>query len=702
MKLSLKSKILFPVTMFILAGTFVSILFTYNISKKIIINMTKEHLVDSVDFTAVRLNDWIKNELRDINQLTKYRNIKEATKYWGLREDANMQLSDYIKKKPYFEEIFLSNLQGKVVSSSMKTFSGNTDLSGKDYYTRALKGEFTLTDPFKSKKTGHPVFIICFPVYLNKIVSGALCAVIDINWISEKFIRPFREKKTGYAYMVTRSGLALYHPLKENILKLNINGFDFGKKILRRKSGFIKYNWQGTSKVVAFKQIKATGWIIGAGINLYDLTASATALRNVLIVIGLVSLFVLVAGIWFLLGYFVIKPINTCTLFAKKMGSGDLNAAIEYTSNDEIGIMVKSMTDMTANFRTLISDILSIANGVATSSGRLKKISTAITDWANKTGVMSAKATDNTTNITGNIKSIATAAVEVSSQAESVASFSNTVSANMEETGGNVVDLSMSIDTVASAIEEMYTSLNEVSKNSNAGASVTQDASKQAAIASDTINKLGVSAKEIGKIVDLIQGIASQTNLLSLNAAIEAAGAGEAGRGFAVVANEVKELARQTSGATQTISETIETMQENTRAAVDAIVKIVQVINEINTIMGTIASAVEEQTATTNEISRSIASTAENSTVVSANAEDVVKTMTQVSSSLGELSKGAEMIAKDVSEAFSGAENVLANVTELNGLLETSSDIITEITTESDELSGLSDTLKEGVLKFKL
>ncbi len=702
MKLKLKSKILFPIIVLIIAGTFVSIMLAYNISKKTIIKMAKEHLVDRVDFTAVRLDDWMKNEIAELDQLTKYKNIREATKYWGLREDGSLRLADYVKTRPYFERIFLTDLMGKVVSSSAKILPENADVSEKEYFKKAIKGKISITDPFKDKKTGNPVFVISFPVYLNKIVAGSLCAVVDISWISGKFITTFREGNTGYAYLGTDKGLILSHPVKRYIMNLNVRKFNFGKRLLQEKSGFIRYKWQGKAKVLAFKQIKTTGWIIGAGVSLEELTAPVTALRNFLIVVGLVLLAALVSGIWFLLGSFVIKPITACTLFAEKMGSGDLNASIEYKSYDEIGIMVKSMTKMASNFRILISDILDMANGVAASSVSLKNISDVITKWSEQTGVMCSQLTDNTTNIAGNIKSIAAAAVEVSSQAESVASFSNTVSSNMEETGENVVELSMSIETIASSIEQMYTSLNEVSKNSNTGASVTQDAAKQAVIASEIINKLGASAKEIGKIVDLIQGIASQTNLLSLNAAIEAAGAGEAGKGFAVVANEVKELARQTSGATHTISETIETMQENTRSAVDAIVEIVQVINEINTIMGTIAAAVEEQTATTNEISSSVASTAENSTAVSANAEDVVKTMTQVTSTMEELSKGTEIIAQDVSEASTGTESVLNSFNELNALLEKSTGVITEIHTESDELSGFSDTLKENVLKFRL
>ena len=177
--------------------------------------------------------------------------------------------------------------------------------------------------------------------------------------------------------------------------------------------------------------------------------------------------------------------------------------------------------------------------------------------------------------------------------------------------------MSVSINTVATAIEQMYASLNEVAKSSGKGASMTEDASEKANQTLLIVNDLGEAAESIGDVVVFIKNITSQTNLLALNATIEAAGAGESGKGFAVVANEVKELARQTARATENIHSKIKAIQKNTKAAIKALAGIVEIIADINSIMGTIAAAVEEQTATTNEISRNISDTAASSIDVS-------------------------------------------------------------------------------------
>ncbi len=212
------------------------------------------------------------------------------------------------------------------------------------------------------------------------------------------------------------------------------------------------------------------------------------------------------------------------------------------------------------------------------------------------------------------------------SSAEELTAVSTQMAANAEETAAqaNVVSaaseqVSKNVQTVATGVEEMNSSIREIAKNATESARVAGQAVSAAEVANKTISKLGDSSLEIGKVIKVITSIAEQTNLLALNATIEAARAGEAGKGFAVVANEVKELAKETAKATEDIGHKIEAIQSDTRGAVDSIQQIGKVIAQINDISNTIASAVEEQTATANEMSRNVGEAAKGTSEIAQN-----------------------------------------------------------------------------------
>ena len=230
------------------------------------------------------------------------------------------------------------------------------------------------------------------------------------------------------------------------------------------------------------------------------------------------------------------------------------------------------------------------------------------------------------------ILSITENAVQVASASEELNTTSQQITANSEETSAqaDVVSkaaqaVSQNLQTVATGAEEMGASIKEIAKNATEAAKVATSAVKVAETTTATVSKLGESSNEIGQVIKVITSIAQQTNLLALNATIEAARAGEAGKGFAVVANEVKELAKETAKATEDISRKIEAIQTDTKAAVEAIASISGVINQINDISSTIATAVEEQNATTNEMSRNVSEAAHGSGEITSNITGVAE-----------------------------------------------------------------------------
>jgi methyl-accepting chemotaxis protein len=273
----------------------------------------------------------------------------------------------------------------------------------------------------------------------------------------------------------------------------------------------------------------------------------------------------------------ITRPLHTVSSVLEAVANGDLTHTADVDSRDELGVMADAVNRANNGMRETLGTIGGHADALAAASEELSVTS----------------------------REIGAGAEQSAAQATAVAAAAEQVSANVQ--------------TVAAGSEEMGASIAEIAHNASEAAKVAAQAVQAAATTTATVARLGESSTEIATVVKLITSIAEQTNLLALNATIEAARAGEAGKGFAVVATEVKELAQETAKATEDISARVQAIQGDTAGAIEAIAEISAIIGRINDFQLTIASAVEEQSATTGEMNRNVAEAATGTTEIASN-----------------------------------------------------------------------------------
>ncbi|NLD36064.1 MAG: methyl-accepting chemotaxis protein [Desulfatiglans sp.] len=366
---------------------------------------------------------------------------------------------------------------------------------------------------------------------------------------------------------------------------------------------------------------------------------AGTTYRNTIITFFIIIAIGVLIGLLmaFILGRGITKPVKAAIAGLRDIaeGEGDLTRRLNISSKDEVGELARWFDTFIGKLQGIISDVAQSTNTLGVSSKDLSGLSSEMSEG------------------TGNI----------SSKSRTVASASEQMSSSMVSIAASMEQASTNLDIVASSAEEMSATVNEIAKNAENARGITGKAVTQAGSATAKVDKLGGSAKKIGKVTEAITEISDQTNLLALNATIEAARAGEAGKGFAVVANEIKELAKQTAEATEEIKTLVKDIQDDTSGTVVEISEITKIINDVNEIVTMIATAVEEQSTATREIAGNVSQASQGITSVNENVAQSSTVSNEIAKDIG-----------DVNSLVDDLNNVGANVNksavELNGLVE--------------------------------
>jgi methyl-accepting chemotaxis protein len=377
------------------------------------------------------------------------------------------------------------------------------------------------------------------------------------------------------------------------------------------------------------------GLLAGAEKQSDEMTVQAnSSIHTVMLTAGLGLLVSLVAALWIGIKG-LSRPIGDLKIVMEAFARNELKADVPGVKRrDEVGEMARTVEV----FKT---------NGLEVERMKADQLVTEQRTAQQRKADMIKLANDFEGAVGEIIDTVSSASTELEASARTLTStaersqqLTTVVAAASEEASTNV-------QSVASATEEMASSVNEISRQVQTSASIAGEAVAQARKTNDRVGELAKAASRIGDVVELINTIAGQTNLLALNATIEAARAGEAGRGFAVVASEVKALAEQTARATGEISQQITGIQNATHESVGAIKEIGDTIGKMSEIASTIASAVEEQGAATQEISRNVQQAAQGTTQVSANIADVQRGASETGSASSQVLAAAQSLSRD-------------------------------------------------------
>lgn len=452
--------------------------------------------------------------------------------------------------------------------------------------------------------------------------------------------------QTGYIFALDAGkdkGTLTIHPAKEgaNILaSKDANGREFIKEMLEMKNGVIRYDWKNEErgekvpreKLTVASHFEKWNWVIGSGSYIDEFTQEVAAVRNRIAIGGLVMVLIALALVHFISRQWIALPLKNVVKVMERIAEGDLTGQIRPASNDEVGQLLAATGQMSENLRVAITEIHQAAENLAASSDQLNVAS------------------------------------------EEVAEGSRTQSQAAESMAASVEEMTASIQQVADHARSARDMSAAAGESSSEGAQVIDGAAQEMTkiatsvkAASQTVTMLGTRSDEISAIVNVIKEIADQTNLLALNAAIEAARAGEQGRGFAVVADEVRKLAERTSQSTQEISVMIESIQSGTQEAVAS--------------MDTGVAQVEDGVQYAHRAGDSIAR-------IRTEASQVAEAVDGISIALGEQSAASNLIAENVSQIVLQAE---ANHTNAAQTAEA-----------ANRLQALANSLKTSVSHFKV
>lgn len=623
---SLRNKLVVPTLALFVLGLGLSSRLTYTVCRNALTASVNEQMDQLSESTMKSIASWVGERRREIvvwterpslsDALTPGENVLEA------RKKASAYLERFHADAPYYEDLLLADPNGELVSGSRAQNVAVNNVADRDYFKRAMKGEVVVSNVLKSRTSGNPVFVVAAPVLTNGVPVGVFLGSVHLTYFTRNFIDPVKIGPSGYAFVTDRAGFICAHPDVSMILKTNMADFVFGKEMIEKKNGKLTYVFQGATVLSAYKTDPTFGWMVVVRALQKEVMASAEEIQRDNLVVGGIAV-VITAFFLLLLSRGVSRSIGGIAHVAGLIAQGNLAEAKQAVrargrtrrwGRDETDNLFESVATMTDSLSSLVGQ-------VQHSSVQLASTATEIAATSRQQESVVANFGSSTTEVFATVQQISATSQDLAKTVQEVKEVT-TATADLADTG-------------RTGLAEMESVMGHL-------ADATMSIANKLAIISE-------KASNINSVITTITKVADQTNLLSLNASIEAEKAGQYGLGFAVVAREIRRLADQTAVATLDIERMVKEMQSAVSSGV----------MEVDKFSGSVTRGV----GSVEEINRQL-------THIIAQIKELAPRFVLVNEGVRAQSQGAGQISHAVSQLNEGAKKTAESLGQFNQATE--------------------------------
>jgi methyl-accepting chemotaxis protein len=649
---TIKKKLMWSFLLILLVPTLLIGFISYENAKKEISKKIEMSAKENVKMLNTYINSFIGSNIADANYYAEKFNSQSMSET-ELGNTIN-SFEQYVKLHPNTVNIYLGTETGEFLIKPTVEMPADFDTRERPWYkeAKANSGKAIVTEPYVDAATGQILITVA-----QQLKDGSGVVGIDISLDAMKnMTNNIKIGHSGYPAILSSSGKYLVHPTEK--VGSAAKG-DWVKPLLSKQKGQISYEYNHQKKSMYFDTNTLSDLKVVGSMNLSEVSDAAHPILISMVII--IAIFLAVgAVISILLTLSITRPLNRLVAITEKVSEGDLTQEFEVKSSDELGSLGIAFNKMMVSLRDLIQHVGEKSDLLASSSEELmasseqnnlatEQVAHSIQEVASGTEMQTSKLREGNQIIRGMAQGIQ----QIQANSQNVANTSSETAA-IVQTGEQAIRLSI---TQMNNINGTVKNLGEV------------------------IHTLGERSKEISQIADVISAIAGQTNLLALNAAIEAARAGEHGKGFAVVADEVRKLAEQSSQSTETIRQLIASIQSDTKHAVDSMEKGTKEVEKG-------IEVVHHAGSSFNQIQQFV--------------ETVSTQIQEITASIEEMAHGAEQVVETVSVIEEVAIKSAEQSQEVSAATEEQLASMQEIAASATSLANMAEELQDSINRFKL